>query len=464
MARAAAAASVLCAPAVGFAPHGSLRAQPAEPLQRVSAEARLSAPAAAAPGGSSWGAVAGGSLAAIGLTFAAAQASGRCGRGASRVERRVVGICPPLSEKFDPLNLGSTDQKMERYTAVEIKHGRVAMIACVGYVMPEVFRFPGCENFGSGLKALSTIPPEGIFQLLLFIGAHEFGVKPREGGMGSWDFGLGTELIEGIPEEELERRQTVERNNGRLAMIGIMGLMVQDGMFGKNPIALLKSDGFWGPAVDRYIQYIPICRGDVNGSEFCAIKPATRGPGLTAMRALPKWGQEERMSPAVPFLKYPEVLDGWVGGEKGFDPLGVTDALPVYLCREAELKHGRVCMLATIGWIATDCGWRFPGEIFQKVSTVEAHDAMVKAGIMGPFLATVGVYEIYGGWLCLQGFEGNIKREAGDFFFGKNFLPKDEEQANVMRLKELENGRLAMLAFSGICTQSVLTGKPWPFF
>jgi len=30
------------------------------------------------------------------------------------------------------------------------------------------------------------------------------------------------------------------------------------------------------------------------------------------------------------------VLKGWVGEEKGFDPLGVTDALPVYWVREAE--------------------------------------------------------------------------------------------------------------------------------
>ena len=44
-----------------------------------------------------------------------------------------------------------------------------------------------------------------------------------------------------------------------------------------------------------------------------------------------------------------QVLKGWVGEEKGFDPLGVTDALPVYWVREAELKHGRVCMLATVG-------------------------------------------------------------------------------------------------------------------
>merc|ERR1711972_677571 len=92
-----------------------------------------------------------------------------------------------------------------------------------------------------------------------------------------------------------------------------------------------------------------------------------------------------RMSPSVPYLMYPKQLEGWVGGEKGFDPLGVTDALPVYLCREAELKHARVCMLATIGWIAMDVGVRFPGQQFQNVSTIQAHDEMVALGIMGPF-------------------------------------------------------------------------------
>merc|ERR1712039_424843 len=129
-----------------------------------------------------------------------------------------------------------------------------------------------------------------------------------------------------------------------------------------------------------------------------------------------------RMSPSVPYLMYPPQLEGWVGGEKGFDPLMVTDALPVYWTREAELKHARVCMLATIG-----CA------------------------------------ELYSGWLWVQGFTGNANREAGDFFLGKNFLPKDPEKAKDMKLKELENGRLAMLAFSGIVTQAAAFKTTWPF-
>eukprot|EP00411_Alexandrium_monilatum_P055777 CAMPEP_0175422344 /NCGR_PEP_ID=MMETSP0095-20121207/47707_1 /TAXON_ID=311494 /ORGANISM="Alexandrium monilatum, Strain CCMP3105" /LENGTH=442 /DNA_ID=CAMNT_0016721585 /DNA_START=46 /DNA_END=1374 /DNA_ORIENTATION=- len=436
----AAAAALCAAPSQAFVPAGNLRAQQ-QTVVRGSPEADS---ASAAPSSQAVGAQQTSSLALAGLTAAglAVAASRVSSRAQQRVQRQAVGVCLPLSEKWDPLNLGSTDAKMERYTAVEIKHGRISMVACIGYVLPEVFRFPGCQSFENGLGALSSLPIEGWVQLVAFIGAHEVLVRPRADGLGSFDLGLGTELLDGIPEEELERRQTVERNNGRLAMIAIMGLMVQDGMFGKGPIELLKSDGWWGPSVNWFIKDIPICMG----TSFCA--EAT---------------EEPKMSQSVPFLTYPEQLDGWVGGEKGFDPLQATDALPVYLCREAELKHGRVCMLATLGWIATDLGARFPGEVFQNVSTVEAHNKMVEAGIMGPFLATVAVYEVYGGWLCFQGWEGNINREAGDFFLGKNFLPKEEDKADNLKLKELENGRLAMLAFSGIVTQAVLTGKTWPF-
>lgn len=341
------------------------------------------------------------------------------------------------------------------------------MIAVMGYIFPEIFRFPGCEGFKPGLGALGSIPLEGWIQLVALIGAHEALVKPRQGGLGLYDFGLGTELLDGQTNEEIERKQTVERNNGRLAMVAILGLMWQDGTFGASPIQLLKTEGWWGPGVDYFVQDIGICQGNM-----CALSDSRTRTALRATDQLSTgmfieietYPENPDMSPATPFLRYPKALKGWVGGEKGFDPLGVTDALPVYLVREAELKHARVCMLATLGWIATDLGARFPGEKFQAVrSTVEAHDAMVQGGIMGPFLGAIGTVELYSLWLICKGFYGDIIRESGDYFVGRQFMPKDPEKEKEMRLKELENGRLAMLAFSGIVTQAVITGKPWPF-
>mmetsp|Transcript_2852 Transcript_2852/g.4925 ORF Transcript_2852/g.4925 Transcript_2852/m.4925 type:complete len:469 (+) Transcript_2852:59-1465(+) len=408
-------------------------------------------------------------ISTVGLTMV------RQGRRAA-APRQAVGVCLPLTEKFDPLELGNTDAKMDRYTQVEIKHGRVAMIATMGYIMPEIFRFPGCEAFKHGLGAFESIPVEGWVQLVALVGAHEVLVKPREGGLGAYDFGLGTELLDGIDAEELERKQTSERNNGRLAMIAIMGLMVQDGMFGEPPLTYMSKNGWWGEPVQFFVQHINNCQSFdgslIQNGSICALPSRI---GRTQLRAVQKlsegpyvetetYPKEMEMSAAVPFLRYPQVLKGWVGEEKGFDPLGVTDALPVYWVREAELKHGRICMLATVGWIATDMGFRFPGDKFQSVSNAfEAHDKMVEAGYMLPFLGAIGTFELYSLWLLFKGWEQEVNRDAGDFFLGKQFLPKEPEKEKDMRLKELENGRLAMFAFSGIVTQAAITGKTWPF-
>ena len=47
-------------------------------------------------------------------------------------------------------------------------------------------------------------------------------------------------------------------------------------------------------------------------------------------------------------------------GDVGFDPLGISDLIDVRWLREAELKHGRVCMLAATGMIVQDVA-TFPG-------------------------------------------------------------------------------------------------------
>lgn len=92
------------------------------------------------------------------------------------------------------------------------------------------------------------------------------------------------------------------------------------------------------------------------------------------------------MSAAVPFLPMSPALEGLPGEEEGFDPMGFSLAIDIRWLREAELKHGRVAMLATVGWISTDLGLRVPGDAFQ-VTTIEAHDAMVKFGSMPQILA-----------------------------------------------------------------------------
>ena len=59
-------------------------------------------------------------------------------------------------------------------------------------------------------------------------------------------------------------------------------------------------------------------------------------------------------SDAVPFLKQPTNLDGSLPGDVGFDPLGFSEVFDVKVLREAELKHGRIAMLAVLGWIVQE--------------------------------------------------------------------------------------------------------------
>lgn len=73
-------------------------------------------------------------------------------------------------------------------------------------------------------------------------------------------------------------------------------------------------------------------------------------------------------SKSVPFLLQPLKLDGSLAGDEGFDPLGLSDlddalGLDLYWMREAELKHCRVAMLATVGFVGQELGVVLPGMV-----------------------------------------------------------------------------------------------------
>ena len=83
------------------------------------------------------------------------------------------------------------------------------------------------------------------------------------------------------------------------------------------------------------------------------------------------------MSKALPFLTAPKGLKGYIGEEAGFDPVGFAEIMDIKWMREAEIKHGRVAMLATIGYTYPEMPWfaqAFPGDAYSPVhkSTVAA--------------------------------------------------------------------------------------------
>merc|ERR1719392_82428 len=70
-------------------------------------------------------------------------------------------------------------EKFKKRREVEIKHGRVSMLATIGYIVPEYVKLPGELSPSQGLKfadvpnglgALSKVPPAGIAQIFAFAG------------------------------------------------------------------------------------------------------------------------------------------------------------------------------------------------------------------------------------------------------------------------------------------------------
>jgi len=169
-------------------------------------------------------------------------------------------------------------------------------------------------------------------------------------------------------------------------------------------------------------------------------------------------------SESMPFMERPAALDGSMAGDVGFDPLGFSSSgIPLTWMREAELKHGRVCMLATVGWIATDTGLRAPGlpadSPLMGVTSYAAHDASVKQGSLIVLLIFCGVCEMAGFAAVQQSMDG--KRTPGDFG-----LTGGLEVTDTLRQAEIKHSRLAMMAFSGIATQSAIAhgAVGFPYF
>jgi len=176
-----------------------------------------------------------------------------------RAFENELGVQAPYGF-WDPLDFTADGNKENflRRRAVEIKHGRVSMYACIGYLVPEsIGKFPGYLSPSEGIKfsdvpnglgALSKVPAAGWAQIVLFCGLIEntgfFQGRQNIGimkdasmtnGLGPGNYGLGWlgAFNKLKPEPKLRTRKlNSEIANGRLAMFAIMGLLFQNGTFG----------------------------------------------------------------------------------------------------------------------------------------------------------------------------------------------------------------------------------------
>merc|ERR1719327_2432524 len=162
----------------------------------------------------------------------------------------MEGIGPESAMKvFDPLGLSTlgSETTLAFFRHAEIKHGRVAMAAMVGFLVHiNHIHFPG--EIGQGVtfeslsqmgpfEAWSGIPMLGQIQILFTIAGIEWSSESKNpdghymaGGKPGdlkflktfWDpVGFTSKLS----PEELARKRNAELKNGRMAMIGIISLV-----------------------------------------------------------------------------------------------------------------------------------------------------------------------------------------------------------------------------------------------
>merc|ERR1712012_468269 len=209
------------------------------------------------------------------------------------------------------------EASFKRRRSVEIKHGRICMLATMGYITPEITgKFPGYlspsaglqfADIPNGLAAISKVPAAGWIQIIAYFGFCEF-----SGGFDDYKTGTpgdyGWTVLTSSDPEEKTKKLAAEIANGRLAMVAIIGMFFQDGLTG-------SAWGDWALYTD------------------------------SPLRAF-----ENELGVQAP-------VGFW-------DPLGLTkdgDVEAFKRRRATELKHGRVAMIACMDYITPEF-FRWPGE------------------------------------------------------------------------------------------------------
>ena len=121
-----------------------------------------------------------------------------------------------------------------------------------------------------------------------------------------------------------------------------------------------------------------------------------------------------------------------------------------------------MAMLGVLGFVVPEFV-RVPGEQFSFEAiprVIDAHDALPDSMIQ--IFAWISYVEAasFGALANMNEFD----REPGNFGFDPlNLMPKDPAKADEMRLKELKNGRLAMVALGGMVAGAAVTGHGFPY-
>merc|ERR1711966_132157 len=178
-----------------------------------------------------------------------------------------------------------------------------------------------------------------------------------------------------------------------------------------------------------------------------------------------------------------QALNGWVADESKpcyglpgasaplgyFDPLGFCKGRNlegVKRFREAEVMHGRVAMMATVGYLISESTPTITYGMNVHHTIANNQIPEVPGTVLFPFFLAINISE------ALRASKGWVEPGLGPLFSLREsyypgdlgfdplgFKPEDPQEFANMQTKELNNGRLAMIAAAGFCAQELVNGK-----
>merc|ERR1712190_625235 len=292
-----------------------------------------------------------------------------------------------------------------------------------GYITPEITgKFPGYLSPSAGLKfadvpnglaAISKVPAAGWGQILAYMAFCEVS-QEQTPGTDAYAGDFGFKVLTAADPAEKQKKLNAEIANGRLAMMAIIGMFFQDGLTG-------SAWGDWAP-----------------------------------YEASPLRAFENELGVQAPVGFWDPVGFASDGNVEDFNRR-----------RSVELKHGRISMLATMGYITPEITGKFPGYLspsaglkFEDIPNGLAAVSKIPALGWVQMVAYAGYCELSGPTTRAANTSDYADIAPGDYGF--KVLTSDDPQELTKKLNaEIANGRLAMMAIMGMFFQDGLTGSAW---
>jgi len=176
--------------------------------------------------------------------------------------------------------------------------------------------------------------------------------------------------------------------------------------------------------------------------------------------------QEAEAAPAGPPPFKMSDLPGVTSPLGFFDPVGFSADASEGKCRfyrEVEVKHGRVAMLASLGFLVGEQFHPLFGGSIDVPSYIAFQETPLQA-FWPAVVLLIAIPEVFSVFTFNSPFGGELWSIRSDYELGNigfdplGLKPTDAEELAAMQTKELNNGRLAMIGIAGMVGQELATG------